>query len=154
MIGLTECIAGLSGMVETVFGAPPVTKDVREGFTRPATYLTPIDARADRTGALRHETVFFELVHFAARTDRGWKDLLTAHKALVAALEGPVRVADGFHLLAEDADFDLDRETMSLTCTFEVELFQASPMADWTGGSDKNMDTLELDGKTVAAPED
>lgn len=154
MIGLTECIAGLSGMVETVFGAPPVTKDIREGFVRPATYLTPIDAVQDRTGDLRHETYSFELVHFGAKTDRGWKALLTAHRDLVSALEGPVRVDDGCHLLAEDTDFDLDRDTMSLTCTFEVQLFQESPMADWRGGSDTDMDTLEVDGEVWAAPEE
>lgn len=153
MIGLTEVIAAVSGMIEAVFHAPPATKDRVEGIPRPFTRLTPYDATAERVGGLRHETYYLEIVRYGASTAEGWLQLLRDHKALTEALEGPTLVAEGFHILPDDIDFDIEREDMTLTVTFAVELYQEAPEDDWRGGSDKNMDTLELDGETVAAPE-
>ena len=151
MITVVDVIRGLSETVETVFGAPPVTKDLREGFSRPATFITPVDTVPERIGGLRHETVMLEIVRFEHDTRDGWIQLLKDQAALTAALEAPVQVGDSFHILPEDVDFDLDRDTMSLACTFTVELYQDRP-ADAGPGSTDNMDTLVENGTTVVRP--
>ena len=151
MITIVDLVRGLSEMIEDLFGAPPVTKDLQEGFDRPCTFLTPILTDAVREGDLRHETVQLELVRFGARTSRGWVDLLHAQAALTEALERPVRVDNRFHLLAEETEFDLDRDDMVLTCTFEVQTFQLRE-EDEDGGSRDMMESLEMNGGTIAAP--
>ena len=153
MIGLTEVIAGVSAMIEEVFGAPPVTKDVREGFETPCTYLTPIDTTLDRTGDLRHETYYLEIVRYGATSYQGYLQLLRDHKALTEALEGPTLVLEGFHVLPDDIDLDLDRDTMTLTATFAVELFQEAPEDDWRGGSEEDMDALNVNDDAWVRPD-
>ena len=152
MITIVEIIRAVSGMVETVFGTPPTTKDIREGFERPCTYLSELYSDVSREGKLRHETAQLELVRFAARTDRGWIDLLRAQAALTEALERPIRVDEQFHLVAEEVDFDPVREDMALYCTFSVEWFQEAPEDDWRGGSKDEMEVLEVDEEVWAEP--
>ena len=154
MIGLVEVIAAVSGMIEELFGAPPVTKDRVEGFERPCTYLTPYDAAMVREGAMRHETYYLEIVRFGASTAKGWLQLLHDHSALTAALEQPIRVDEQFHLLPDDVDFDLDRETMTLTVTFGAEMWQEAPEADWRGGSEDDMDALDVNDEAWVRPDE
>lgn len=154
MITIVEIIRAVSGMVETVFGAPPTTKDIREGFERPCTYLSELYSDVSREGKLRHETAQLELVRFAARTDRGWIDLLRAQAALTEALERPIRVDEQFHLVAEEVDFDPVREDMALYCTFSVEWFQEAPEDDWRGGSEDKMDALDVNDEAWVRPDD
>lgn len=150
MITIVDVMRAVSRTAEAVFGAPPVTKDLKEGFERPCTKLSLLYSDVSREGALRHETAELELVRFAARTDRGWIDLLRAQASLTEALERPIRVDEQFHLVAEELDFDPVREDMALYCTFSVEWFQEIP-----AGEEENpslMDTLEMNGGTIAAP--
>lgn len=154
MIGLTEVIAAVSGMIEGVFNAPPATKDRVEGIPRPFTRLTPYDSTLERVGKLRHETYYLEIVRYGESSAKGWLQLLRDHKALVTALEGPIPVTEGFHVLADDIDFDVEREDMTLTATFAVELFQEAPEDDWRGGSDKKMDALDVNDEAWVRPED
>lgn len=151
MITIVDVVRAVSRTVEAVFGAPPVTKDLKEGFARPCTKLSLLYSDVSREGALRHETAELELVRFAARTDRGWIDLLRAQAALTEALERPIRVDEQFHLVAEEVDFDPVREDMALYCTFSVEWFQEAP-----AGEEENpslMDTLEINGARAAEPD-
>ena len=143
MITIVDMVRAVSGVAERVFGAPPTTKDVREGFTRPTTYLTPVAMRTERQGGLRHDSADLELVYFAQRTDRGWIDLLRAQEKLADALCAPIPVTDSFHLLAEEVAFDAVREDMALYCTFSVETYQQLDEAD-DGGSREAMERLKL----------
>ena len=152
MITIVEVIRAVSRTAEAVFGAPPVTKDLREGFARPCTKLSLLDTQVTREGKLRHETAQLELVRFAARTDRGWIDLLRAQAVLTEALERPIRVDEQFHLVAEEVDFDPVREDMALYCTFSVEWYQEAP-----DGEEENpnlMDTLDINGDRAVDPQD
>ena len=153
MITIVEIIRAVSGMVETVFGTPPTTKDIREGFERPCTYLSELYSDVSREGKLRHETAQLELVRFAARTDRGWIDLLRAQAALTEALERPIRVDEQFHLVAEEVDFDPVREDMALYCTFSVEWFQDTDATPAEGSTDPMLQ-LDINGERAAEPED
>lgn len=153
MITVTDVIRAVSGVCEDVFGAPPVSKDIREGFDRPCCYVTPVDVRRSRVGKLRQETVELEIVYLAPRTSRGWSGLLRAQADLGAALELPVEVAEDFHILAEDPDFDPVREDMALYCTFSVTYFQERS-ADPDGGSGETMEQLSMTVEGAAAPAD
>lgn len=154
MITIVDVMRAVSRTAETVFGAPPVTKDLKEGFPRPCTKLSLLYSDVSREGALRHETAELELVRFAARTDRGWIDLLRAQAALTEALERPIRVDEQFHLVAEELDFDPVREDMALYCTFSVEWYQEAPEDDWRGEAKDDMEVLEVDGEVWAEPDD
>ena len=143
MITIVDVMRAVSRTAEAVFGAPPVTKDLREGFARPCTKLS-----------LLYSDVSRELVRFAARTDRGWIDLLRAQAALTEALERPIRVDEQFHLVAEEVDFDPVREDMALYCTFSVEWFQEAPEDDWRGGSEDKMDALDVNDEAWVRPDD
>ena len=152
MIGLTEVIAAVSGMLEGLFGAPPATKDRVEGIPRPFTRLTPYDTTLERDGSLRHEVYYLEIVRYGESSAKGWLQLLRDHKALTAALEGPILVTEGFHVLPDDIDFDLDRDTMTLTATFGVEMWQEVPP-----GAEENlelMDTLDINKERAVEPDD
>lgn len=152
MIGLTEVIAAVSRMIEGVFNAPPATKDRVEGIPRPFSRLTPYDSTLERVGKLRHETYYLEIVRYGESSAKGWLQLLRDHKALVTALEGPIPVTEGFHILADDVDFDVEREDMTLTATFAVELYQEAPEDDWRGDSKDEMEVLEVDEEVWAEP--
>lgn len=146
MITVTDVIKAVSGLCEDLFGAPPVTKDLREGFQRPCCYLTPTDIRRERMGGLRRETVELELVRFAEQTHKGWLSLMQAQAALGEVLETPIPVAEAFHLAAEDVDFDAVREDMALYCTFTVEYVQQLPasVTEDPEGSADLMKSLQL----------
>lgn len=152
MITIVDVMRAVSRTAEAVFGAPPVTKDLREGFARPCTKLSLLYSDVSREGKLRHETAELELVRFAARTDRGWIDLLRAQAVLTEALERPIRVDEQFHLVAEEVDFDPVREDMALYCTFRVEWYQEIP-----AGEEENpdlMDTLDINGARAVEPDE
>ena len=153
MITIVEVIRAISETVEALFGAPPVTKDLKEGFSRPCTKLSLLDTQVTREGKLRHETAELELTRFAARTDRGWIDLLHAQAALTEALEKPIRVDEQFHLVTEDVDVDPVREDMALYCTFSVEWFQDTDATPAEGSTDPMLQ-LDINGERAAEPED
>lgn len=152
MIGIIDVIRAYSGALETLLGKPPTTKDLVEVTDRPCTYLQG-DVRTAQEGGLRHDVYSLTVVYYAPYHDRGYLDLLRAQEQLSAALKAPVTVDAGFHLCPDAVDIQPIREEMLLICSFNVECWQENPMADWTGGSTDDMDTLELDGETVAAPE-
>ena len=141
-------------MIEGLFGAPPSTKDRVEGIPRPFTRLTPYDETLERVGGLRHETYYLEVVRYGASTAEGWLQLLRDHKALTEALERPTLVTEGFHILPDDIDFDIEREDMTLTVTFAVELYQEAPEDDWRGGSEDKMDALDVNDEAWVRPDD
>jgi len=151
MITIVEVMKAVSGMAEGLFGAPPVTKDIREGFPRPCTYLSLLSSRTAREGGLRHDTADLELVRFAARTDQGWIDLLRAQAALTEALDRPIRVSDGFSVLAEEIDFDPVREDMALYCTFSVEWYQLRDEDEDPAGSGDPMEILTVNNDEIYA---
>ena len=41
MITIVDTIRALSALIEMLFGEPPTTKDITEGFTVPCTYIQP-----------------------------------------------------------------------------------------------------------------
>ena len=41
MTDIVDVIRAVSELVERVFGAPPITKDITEGFDLPCTYVQP-----------------------------------------------------------------------------------------------------------------
>lgn len=132
---IVDVIRAVSGVVETTFGAPPTTKDVTEGFSRPTTYVEPTQMGAQRTGGLRQDSYAIQITHFAPRTRSGYLGLLEAQGRLAAALDGPVFVSERFAVYPTDVTFNLRREDMVLICTFGVDLYQDAPDPD----ADKEM---------------
>lgn len=75
-ISIIDTIRGLSGLIESLFGEPPTTKDITEGFTRPTTYIQPVYSETAREGELQHDTHELELIRFGERTRAGYLSLL------------------------------------------------------------------------------
>lgn len=124
MIGIIDIIRAYSGLIETVLGAPPVTKDVTEGEDRPYSYLQPDECTRTKEGLLIHDTVTLELYWFAPDTARGYIDLLEKRELLTLALLEPVEVAEGFHVCPDSVYADFQRDDMVLTCRWTVETMQ------------------------------
>ena len=130
MITVVDVIRALSGVVESITGSPPTTKDVTEGFDRPSTWIRPLTIHPESARGLRRDYLEMELVYFATRSWRGWKELLQVQAALAEALTRPVAVSETFALYPEELEFVPSREDMTLTCTFSLENYQLLPPQD------------------------
>lgn len=143
MIYLNDIIKGLSGAVESAFGKPPITKDIREGFERPCTYLDLVDMTIGRESLLEHSEMTFELVYFSNNSHSGFLDLVNAQKKMHELFTNPIRISDFFCVYAEETEFELDRDEMYVVCRFELEVFQkVDDFAD--EGSNENMELLDI----------
>lgn len=144
MITIIDTIRALSDWIEGLFGEPPTTKDITEGFERPCTYIQPGTLDTAVEGGLRHDTYTMDVIRFATRTRSGWLELLEWQAKLTAALEHPIPVQDLFVLYPEDASFDLRRDDMVLITSITLDNFQVLPPAD---ADVEEMDTLILNGE-------
>lgn len=140
MITIVETIRAVSDLIERLFGEPPTTKDITEGFARPCTYLQPVGLETAREGDLRHDTIQLQIICFGDRTDRGYLSLLQQQSLLGATLEEPIPVAEGFSLYPEDVTFSLRRDEMVLLTEFTLQNFQALPV----DADAETMETLTL----------
>lgn len=144
MITVIDTIRAVSALVEDLFGEPPTTKDVTEGFTRPCTYVQPTLLDTAVEGGLRHDSFTVEIIRFAQRSRKGYLELLAYQEQLTEALENPIPVEEEFLLYPEDVSFALRREEMTLVATFSVENFQLLP----DGEADaETMELLNWNGK-------
>lgn len=144
MITVIDTIRAVSALVEDLFGEPPTTKDVTEGFTRPCTYVQPTLLDTAVEGGLRHDSFTVEIIRFAQRSRKGYLELLAYQEQLTEALENPIPVEEEFLLYPEDVSFSLRREEMTLVATFSVENFQLLP----DGEADaETMELLNWNGK-------
>lgn len=141
MITITDVIRAVSGMVERLFGEPPTSKDITEGFERPCTYVHTTGTDVDRPGDMRHDVIHLQVVRFAERSYMGWSELLRYQEALTMALLEPIPVDDMFYLYPEDVSIDLRRDEMAMFADFSVDNFQVLPDED-TGA--ETMETLNL----------
>lgn len=123
-ISIIDTIRGLSGLIESLFGEPPTTKDITEGFTRPTTYIQPVYSETAHEGELQHDTHELELIRFGERTRAGYLSLLEWEAKLAEALQEPVVVEEQFFLYPDEIEFMLDRDDMTLTVTLTVETYQ------------------------------
>lgn len=130
MTTITDVIRAVSGMVERLFGEPPTSKDITEGFGRPCTYVHTTGTDVDRPGDMRHDLTHLQIVRFAERSYMGWSELLRYQEALTMALLEPIPVDDMFYLYPEDVSIDLRRDEMAMFADFSVENFQLLPDAD------------------------
>lgn len=144
MITIIDTIRAVSELVEDLFGEPPTTKDVTEGFTRPCTYVQPTILGTAVEGGLRHDSFTVEIIRFAQRTRKGYLELLEYQVKLTEALEHPIPVEESFALYPEEVDFELRRDEMILITSFSAENFQLLPDAD---ADAETMETLNLNGK-------
>ncbi len=143
MVTIIDTIRALSDWIEGLFGEPPTTKDITEGFERPCTYIQPGGLDTAVEGGLRHDTYEIEIIRFAARTREGYLELLDYQSRLVDVLEKPIPVGDMFLLYPEDVDFSLQREDMLLIATFSVENLQVLPVEE----PEDTMEILAINGK-------
>lgn len=143
MITIIDTIRALSDWIEGIFGEPPTTKDITEGFDRPCTYVQPAVIQSSVEGGMRHDTYEIEIIRFAARTREGYLELLDYQSRLVDVLEKPIPVGDMFLLYPEDVDFSLQREDMLLIATFSVENIQVLPVEE----PEDTMEILAINGK-------
>lgn len=143
MITIIDVIRALSGVLESVTGSAPTTKDVTEGFERPCTYLRPLAMEPEEAHGLQRDYLEMEIVYFASRSRQGWQELLDVQTALAAALTMPVEVTPTFFIYPEELEFVPRREDMSLTCTFSLENYQLLPGAD---GTQETMEILVQNG--------
>lgn len=127
MITAIDVIRALSGVVETVTGSPPTTKDVTEGFDRPSTWIRPLTINPEAARGLQRDYLEMEIVYFATRSWKGWKELLQVQAGLAAVLTDPVYVNEDFAIYPEDIEFVPNREDMTLVCTFNLENYQLIP---------------------------
>lgn len=121
---IIDVIQAVSGMIEAEFGAPPTTKDIREGFDRPCFYAEPYQMRRDKAGDMPHDTFGIRIFYFSPRTDRGYLDLLQKQTALQDMLDASIPVSEDFLLFPEDVNFEIQREDMALIADFTVENVQ------------------------------
>ena len=129
---MIDVIRAVSGLVEQVFGDPPTTKDITEGFDRPCTYVQPTLMQTSLEGGLRHDRYSIEIIRFGPRTRDGWLDLLEAQASLAETLENPIPISSTFFLYPEEVNFDLRRDEMTLITSFDVDIFQIRTEADAT----------------------
>lgn len=122
-----DVIKALSGMIETVTGSPPTTKDVTEGFDRPCTWIRPLSIDPEAVRGLQRDYLEIEIVYFAPKSREGWNTLLHVQAALTEALREPVAVSETFAIYPEDLEFVPIREDMTLVCTFNLENYQLIP---------------------------
>lgn len=124
MITIIETIRGISDMIETEFGEAPTTKDILEGFQRPGTYVTPVDLSTSKESQLRVDEYSIEIVRFSEYSHKGYLELLEYQAKFTELLEKPIPVTDTFYLYPENVEFELDRDDMALTVTFDLNNIQ------------------------------
>lgn len=121
---VVDVIKAVSGLIETEFGTPPVTKDIREGFLRPCFFAEPYLMQCGSAGDMRDDVFGFRIFYFSERSYTGYLDLLEKQTALRDLLEDPVPVSEDFYIYPEGLDFELQREDMVLIASFNVENVQ------------------------------
>lgn len=124
MITIVDAIRALSTLIETLFGEPPTTNDITEGFVVPCTYIRPNYMSTSAEGEIRHDTYEIEIVRMAEHTRQGYLSLLEWEAKLALALQDPVMVEDEFFLYPDDVGFEIEREDMLLRATLTVETYQ------------------------------
>lgn len=146
MVTIIDTIRAISALVERIFGEPPTTKDITEGFTRPCTYVQPGIMQTEPSGGMRHDMYQIQIIRFAARSSDGYLELLEYQEKLTEALEKPIPLEDEnfFVLYPENVDFELRRDEMVLITEFTVENFQLRPAED---ADAEAMETLNLNGE-------
>lgn len=137
---IIDVVKAVSGRIETEFGEPPTTKDIREGLLRPCFYVEPYQMRYGTAGDLRDDTFGIRIFYFSQRAQTGYLDLLEKQIALQALLDGPVPISEDFYLYPEDLDFELQREDMALIASFTVENVQLPEDTD----ASEYMENLEI----------
>lgn len=142
---IKDVIRAVSGLVERTFGAPPTTKDIREGFDRPCAYVQPVLIQAEGGGPVLEDTFGLEIIYLAPRRESGYLQLLDYQGKLREVLSGPVPVSEGFFLYPEDVGFRLDREDMALVTGFTLHNVQLRPDPEDEGVED--MKELEINMK-------
>lgn len=140
---IIDTLHAVSGLVEALFGEPPTSKDIHEGFTRPCTYVQPILMRAENSGNLRLDTFEIQIIRLAERAETGYLELLQYQATLREALEEPIKVSDSFFIYPEEVSFELNREDMALVTSFEVTNVQFRPET----GEEDYMEDLEITRK-------
>ena len=130
MTTITDVIRAVSCMVERLFGEPPTSKDITEGFERPCTYVHSTGTDVDKSGGLRQDVMHLQVIRFSEKNYMGWAELLRYQEALTMALLEPIPVDDMFYLYPEDVSIDLRRDEMAMFADFSVENFQLLPDAD------------------------
>lgn len=138
---IVDVIRAVSGWVEALFGEPPTTKDIHEGFDRPCTYVQPVMMRPGGVG-LAEDTYTVQVIRLAQRSQTGFLELLEYQAKLREALDDPIPVSGSFFLYPEETAFDLDRDDMALVASFTLNNVQVRP--ERTGSSNRTMDELEL----------
>lgn len=123
---IIDTIRAVSDWTEGLFGEPPTTKDIHEGFTRPCTYIQPVMMQAGGAG-LAEDTFAIQVIRLAEHSRTGYLELLRDQAALRAALDEPIPVSESFYLYPEDVSFDLDRGDMALVTSFTLENVQERP---------------------------
>ena len=124
MITIVDTIRALSALIETLFGEPPTTKDITEGFTVPCTYIQPNYMDTSREGEMQHDTYELEIIRMAEHTKQGYLSLLEWEATLALALQEPVVVENEFFLYPDEVSFEIEREDMLLRTTLTVETYQ------------------------------
>lgn len=140
---IIDTLHAVSGLVEVLFGEPPTSKDIHEGFTRPCTYVQPILMQTENSGDLRLDTFEIQIIRLAERAETGYLELLQYQATLREALEEPIKVSDSFFIYPEEVSFELSREDMALTASFEVTNVQLRPET----GEEDYMEDLEITRK-------
>ena len=121
---IIDVIKAVSGLIETEFGMPPTTKDIRKGFSRPCFYVEPYQIRCGNAGDMRDDIFGIRIFYFSERAETGYLDLLEKQTVLRDILEDPIVISEDFYLYPEDLDFELQREDMALIASFTVENVQ------------------------------
>lgn len=124
MITLKDCMRAISAALEEEFGAAPITKDIRKGFQRPATFLQPVDISTAMEGVVRHDEYRIEIIRFSPEDDRGYIDLLTYQERLRQLLARPIPVTGRFALFPEDVDYEIVIGDYALVAAFNVDNYQ------------------------------
>lgn len=135
---IIELIRMVSALLEELDGAAPITKDLREGFPRPCTYIEPLSTDFSRGagGAETREDIELRVTYFGESTHQGYLTLLRFQAALAERLTMPI-IGDAFTVFPEDVSFDLDRDEMVLECEFTVSIFQSV-------SKDENLPLMEI----------
>lgn len=137
---IIDVVKAVSGMIETEFGTPPTTKDIRKGFLRPCFYVEPYRIQSGTAGDMRDDTFGIRIFYFSERAQTGYLDLLEKQTVLRDLLDSPIPISEDFYLYPENLDFELQREDMALIASFTVENVQ---LLEDTGPSEY-MENLEI----------
>ena len=150
MITLKDCMRAISAALEEEFGAAPITKDIWEGFERPATFLQPVDISTAMEGVVRHDEYRFEIIRFSQDDDKGYIDLLSYQERLRQLLAKPIRVTGSFALFPEDVDYEIIMSDYALVAAFDIDNYQVDE--DAAGGTGPAMLVLYENDECLVPP--